>query len=57
MKKTRHISLDVDLYQKIKILAAKLGDTHANELIEEGMKLVLIKHGEMKENSSDQDDS
>jgi len=38
-------TIDKDLYRRIKVLAAKQ-DKHANELLEEGMMLVLTKYGE-----------
>lgn len=44
-RKIVRTTLDENLYRKIKILAAKL-DCYANDLIEQGMILVLDKHGE-----------
>lgn len=44
-RKSINTKIDQELYRKIKVLAAKL-DKNAYELLEEGMKLVLEKHGE-----------
>ena len=38
-------TIDRALYRKIKVLAAKQ-DRHANEILEEGMELVLEKYEE-----------
>jgi len=43
-RKNKNTTLDEDLYKKIQILAIKI-DKNANDLIEEGMKLVLEKYG------------
>lgn len=43
IRKSINTTLDQELYKKIKILALQL-DKNANDLIEEGMKLVLQKY-------------
>jgi hypothetical protein len=47
-RKNRNVTLDIGLYQKIKVLAAKQ-EKNANDLIEEGMELILIKYGEIED--------
>lgn len=42
-RKNINTTLDEDLYTEIKILAIKLR-TNANDLIEEGMKYVIVKY-------------
>jgi hypothetical protein len=48
-RKSINTTLDVDLYSKIQILALKVSaerqvKTNANDLIEEGMKLIIDKY-------------
>lgn len=43
VRKNKNTTLDEDLYKEIQILAIKTGKK-ANDLIEEGMKLVLEKY-------------
>jgi hypothetical protein len=44
-RKVVNTTLDVDSYKQIQILAIKLGK-NANDLLEEGMKMVLEKYDE-----------
>ncbi|TCS94842.1 hypothetical protein [Hazenella coriacea] len=44
-RKNINTTIDIELYRQIKVLAAKL-DKNANDLLEEGMRLVLEKYGE-----------
>ncbi|MCH5584593.1 hypothetical protein MK805_06370 [Shimazuella sp. AN120528] len=49
-RKNKNILLDEDLYKEVKALAAIQKErTYTNDLIEEGMRLVLIKYGVRKE--------
>lgn len=45
-RKNKNTTLDEDLYEKIQILAIKT-KKNANDLIEEGMKMVLEKYQEL----------
>ena len=49
IRKDVNTTLNIELYNNIKILAVKLNDGRkANDLIEEGMKYVLDKYKEYK---------
>lgn len=45
-RRTVNTTLSKELYKKIRILALK-EECHANDLMEEGMKAVLEKYGEI----------
>lgn len=44
-RKNINTTLNVKLYKKVKVLAAKL-DKHTNDVLEEAMKDILVKYGE-----------
>jgi uncharacterized protein YaaR (DUF327 family) len=44
-RKNINTTLNVGLYKKIKVLAAKL-DKHTNDVLEEAMRDILKKYGE-----------
>lgn len=46
MRKAFNNTIDIDLYTELKILALKLG-CNANDLLEEGMRMVLEKYGKL----------
>lgn len=47
-RKNINTTLNVKLYKKIKVLAAKL-DKNTNDVLEEAMQDILVKYGETPE--------